>query len=98
MLHPLSFQYFEIRDLTKLAPNYYLIDFKQYQNEISDSFFSRMAFSSFVYFVLILCQFMYQKYFNENFGFNKMNDFIDLCSVSNVSIFELNNHNKLVNC
>lgn len=57
----------------------------QWIDEIPESTNARIAYGSLVFIILATVQYVYQKFYNENFRCNRFNNFIDLCSVSNVS-------------
>ncbi|OTF78114.1 hypothetical protein BLA29_000962, partial [Euroglyphus maynei] len=79
----------EFRKFCKLAPQTYLNilpNNKNYADEIPECIAIRISTMTSIYFVLILIQYFYKKVFKENFICNKLDEFIDLCSVSNVSI------------
>lgn len=69
-------------------------------DEIPESRNARIAYGSMVFIVLAAAQYLFQKFYNENFRCNRFNNFMDLCSVSNVSfLFLLSKFLKLVtNC
>lgn len=55
--------------------------------EVPESSTARIALISIFYILLASIQYFYKKYILENLGWGKLNQFIDLCSVSNVSYF-----------
>lgn len=54
-------------------------------DEVPESSTARIALVSIFYILLASIQYFYKKYILENLGWGKLNQFIDLCSVSNVS-------------
>ncbi len=53
--------------------------------EVPESSTARLALISTFYILLASIQYLYKKFILENLGWGKLNQFIDLCSVSNVS-------------
>lgn len=78
----------EFHNFCKLAPQSYikLLPNKNYSDEIPECQAIRIPTIASIYIILILIQYFYKKFFKENFICNKLEEFIDLCSVSNVSI------------
>ena len=80
----------EFHKFCKLAPQSYLnlLPNKNYADEIPECIAIRIPTIASLYIIMILIQYFYKKFFKENFICNKLNEFIDLCSVSNVSIID----------
>lgn len=57
----------------------------EFLEEVPESSTARIALVSIFYILLASIQYFYKKYILENLGWGKLNQFIDLCSVSNVS-------------
>ena len=63
------------------------LDIDEGREFVPDSLTCRIAVGSIVYVGLALIQIAYKSLFHERFFSNKMKEFVDLCSVSNVSVF-----------
>ncbi|UXI19133.1 GTP-binding protein 5 [Sarcoptes scabiei] len=97
LLSVLKSDYFE--NFIRFAPENYQIvssafsqnDPNQRQTILNDEIIInrtiRSSTTALIYLILILLQYLYRRYISETISGDKLDEFIDLCSVSNISVF-----------